>query len=206
MTLPNRAQAQEMFEEVIRLRNINPYPFTGNMEHNFRTHCLAVAEAAEKIAFYCGMDAEKAYVLGLLHDCGRIKDEPNEKVFHGQVGYDYMMELGYSEIARISITHCFYDIDFDEKGYGYPPASYPRSRELLKWIEFNDYDRLLHLTDLTNDMGKICTLEYRMESVSKRYNIPLDTLRPHLKKLQEIKAYFDAKAGTDIYQLLGIKE
>lgn len=205
MTLPTRQQAQEMFEEVIRLRNQNAFPFTGTMEQSFRSHCLAVADAAEKIATHCNMNAEKAYVLGLLHDCGRIKDEPNEKVFHGQVGYDYMTDLGYSEIARISITHCFYDVDFDEKGYGYPSVSYTRSRELLKGIEFNDYDRLLHITDMTNDMGKICTLEYRFESVSKRYNIPRDTLRLNLEKLQKIKSYFDAKAGADIYQLLKIQ-
>ena len=36
-------------------------------------HCLTAAHCAEKIANACGdMDAEKAYILGLLHDIGRI--------------------------------------------------------------------------------------------------------------------------------------
>ena len=35
-------------------------------------HCLTAAHCAEKIANACGdMDAEKAYILGLLHDIGR---------------------------------------------------------------------------------------------------------------------------------------
>jgi HD superfamily phosphohydrolase YqeK len=44
-------------------QSCNPGPW-GN-------HSRTAAHCAEKIAKYSGMDSEKAYVLGLLHDIGR---------------------------------------------------------------------------------------------------------------------------------------
>ena len=46
--------------------SLNPGPW--------REHSLGVARAAEYIARECGdMDAEKAYIMGLLHDIGRYE-------------------------------------------------------------------------------------------------------------------------------------
>lgn len=52
-------------------------------------HSRVTAHCAEKIAMHCGMDADKAYVLGLLHDIGR-----KFGVFHLRhvsEGYKYML-------------------------------------------------------------------------------------------------------------------
>ena len=59
--LPTRAEAEILLSEA---EKCNPGPW-GN-------HSRVVAHCAEKIAGACDdMDAEKAYILGLLHDIGR---------------------------------------------------------------------------------------------------------------------------------------
>ena len=61
-------------------------------------HSLTAAHCAEKIAAACGdMDAEKAYVLGLLHDIGRKFGVRH--LGHVSDGYRFMMSLGYDEAA-----------------------------------------------------------------------------------------------------------
>lgn len=204
-SLPNREQAQKLFEQVIAIRNQQQYPFTGTMEASFRAHCLDVARIAETIAEYCPhLDPDQAYVMGLLHDCGRIKDEINLKLFHGLVGYDYMTDLGYPQLARISLTHCFYCQDFDFSNYPQPKEQLLRCKELLKDIEFDDYDRLIQLADMMNDMGNICTIESRFQSISERYQIPYEKLDWAIRKLTEIKHHFDKLCDKDVYELLNI--
>lgn len=39
------------------------------------THSVGTAETARRLAELHGLDAEKAYIAGLLHDCGRIYDK-----------------------------------------------------------------------------------------------------------------------------------
>ena len=59
--LPTRKEAMALIRDGL---SNNPGPWG--------KHCLTAAHCAEKIAAACGdMDAEKAYVLGLLHDIGK---------------------------------------------------------------------------------------------------------------------------------------
>ena len=65
--VPTRNRAITMLEEAKRL---NPGQWV--------QHSRYVGEAAALIAGHCdGMDAEKAYVLGLLHDIGRRVGKTN---------------------------------------------------------------------------------------------------------------------------------
>ena len=203
--IPDCKTAKDLFEEIIVTRNNSASPFTAEQEQTFRAHCSAVADIAQTIAAHCGLDRNKAWVIGLLHDCGRIKDEPNENVFHGLVGWHYMQKKGFPELARYSLTHTFYDKDFNMDNYPQNKNDLMTCKKLLENIEYDDYDRLLQLADLCNNMGKSCTLEYRMESISKRYKIPYLNVLSVFKTANRIKAYFDAKCGQDIYRLLGIK-
>ena len=58
---PTRVEAEQF---LIEAESCNPGPW-GN-------HSRVTARCAERIAALCpGMDPEKAYVLGLLHDIGR---------------------------------------------------------------------------------------------------------------------------------------
>lgn len=202
-----RKQAQDLFEEVVAKRNASKLPFEGDMEKTFRAHCAAVARIAETIAANCSdLDTDKAYIFGLLHDAGRIEDEPRGNTFHGIIGYHYLMEKNLPEIAKISVTHCFYNKDFDINTYPQNKEQLLEAKRYLANIEYDDYDRLIQLADVMNDMGKTCSIEYRMDSVGKRYRILPEKIALMVKRLYELKAYFDAKCGKDIYAVLGIKE
>lgn len=66
-------------------------------------HCFTAAHCAGEIAGACGdLDAEKAYILGLLHDIGRKFGVRN--LGHVSDGYTYMKSLGYDEAARVYLV------------------------------------------------------------------------------------------------------
>lgn len=93
--IPTRREAERLLREA---EQNNPGPW-GN-------HSRVAAHCAEKIAESCdGMDADKAYVLGLLHDIGRKFGVRH--LGHVSDGYTYMMSLGYDEVAKICLTHSF---------------------------------------------------------------------------------------------------
>lgn len=76
-------------------------------------HVKNVAYAAKIIAEHAGMNEEKAYVLGLLHDIGRRTGIA--QVRHIIDGYDYAISRGWDAVARICLTHSFpvKDVDAD---------------------------------------------------------------------------------------------
>lgn len=202
---PSIIQAREMFEEIISSRNSSDYPFIGDMEITFREHCLAVAYIAKTIAQKTAyLNPERAYVMGLLHDGGKIIDEYALRRFHGLVGYFLFSEKDKPDIARINLTHSFYIKDFQPDNYPYLRDDLIRCQQILKNINYDDYDLLLQLSDMVNDMGKTCTLEYRIESVSKRRGLSTEKCQPLLARLNIIKNYFDQKCDCDIYELIGV--
>ena len=56
----------------------------------WRAHSLHVARAAGAIAEKCGIDGERAWVLGALHDVGRY--EGVRGLHHAVAGYALLME------------------------------------------------------------------------------------------------------------------
>lgn len=204
--LPSLLQARELFNDIISTRNSSDHPFLDDMELTFREHSLAVAYIAQMIASRSGsLNPEDAYIMGLLHDGGRIIDEFAEKRFHGLVGHYYYNQIDYPQLARISLTHTFYIKDFRLEDYPYPRDDLIRCQQLLKDITYNDYDLLIQLADMINDKGQTCTLEYRVDSLVQRYKFPREKFQPMLDRLNEIKAHFDQKCGTDIYTIFGVK-
>ena len=100
--LPTREEAMALIRDGL---SNNPGPWG--------KHSLTAAHCAEKIAAACGdMDAEKAYVLGLLHDIGRKFGVRH--LGHVSDGYRFMMSLGYDEAAKICLTHSFNNHKLDE--------------------------------------------------------------------------------------------
>lgn len=62
--LPTREQAELLLNEA---EKCNPGPWGD--------HSRVAAHCAERIAMECGdLDSDKAYILGLLHDIGRIEN------------------------------------------------------------------------------------------------------------------------------------
>ena len=94
MPLPSRQEAEAFLEYVITSRNNSPCPFLPQWEKEFRAHSRTVAEIASTIAAKTAyLNTERAYLSGFLHDCGRIKDEKSENVFHGWTGYEAHQDL-----------------------------------------------------------------------------------------------------------------
>ena len=206
MSYPSIKEAEDFFEYVIKERNSSPYPFLPEWERTYREHCKKVAKNAQKIASQTpDMNPEVCYCMGLLHDCGRIRDEKAENRHHGWVGYQLMSSKGWNDIARICITHNFYEKDFDIKSYPIINDDVVSCQKFLSQIEYNDYDYLMQLTDVLNDMGKDCTIEYRFSSLANRYPINKDQMMHFSNIIKSRLLYFNKKCNGDIYELLGVK-
>lgn len=207
VALPDRKQAEELFEWIISERNKSPYPFRGDMEKTFRAHCLSVASIAETIAEKSNiLDSNQAYVMGLLHDCGRIKDEYALQEYHGIVGFNLMNELGYAKQARICITHSFVNKQIDLDFMPHPRKDMLFCQDYLNKIEYDDYDRLIQLADNMNNLGENCTFEQRCLSLSERYHVPYEKFSDEINLLNNNKKYFDKLCGCNVYKLFGLKK
>lgn len=164
-------------------------------------HSRKVAEMAEKVAEKCGMDAEKAYCLGLLHDIGRYEGNTGSRHMVG--GYELMREKGYDEVARICLTHSFYWIEDEEISQKYWKTLWEEDRAVLQPFmentELDDYDKLTQLADLMAlDVG-VMTINERFGELLLRYEI--EDASKHMLMLRRLKKYFDSKAGMNIYEL-----
>ena len=90
----NREYAERIISEAQELNN------GGWIEHSYN-----VARLAEKIAEKSGMDSDKAYILGLLHDIGRRNGDMQAR--HVLEGYNYLTNISFEDGARICLTHTF---------------------------------------------------------------------------------------------------
>ena len=137
------------------------------------------------------MDADKAYVCGLLHDIGRRFGI--SQMAHIYNGYHYLMELGYPVAAQIALSHSFNLKKMDDY-IGKCDISEEQRAELETLLEnavFDDYDYLIQLCDSIAKPEGIVSLEERMEDVKSRYgHYPQEKL----DRNRELQAYFDRKA------------
>ncbi len=162
-------------------------------------HSRVVARCAEAIAAACGLDADRAYVLGLLHDIGRRFGHGH--MAHVYDGYTYMRDLGYEDAARICLTHSFNTKVFEDYigNVDIPGEKLAVLREALAACEFDDYDRLIQLCDAIGTAEGPAPLEVRMGDVKRRYGrYPQDKWDKNF----ETKAYFEEKAGRTLEALL----
>ena len=185
---PKRDEAEAILLDAL---NHNPGPW-GH-------HSYVTAHCAQRIAQAVGMDGEKAYVLGLLHDIGRkfgVYHMP-----HIYNGYHYLLELGYPEAARICLTHSFSTPDFRTYigQYDVTDAQKEELRTLLAACEYDDYDRLIQLCDCLAGSTGVVDMEERMEDVKHRYGeYPQEKWDNNLR----LKAYFEARSGRNIYDIV----
>lgn len=157
--LPNRETAEKILAEA---ENCNPGPW-GN-------HSRVAAECAWKIASCCAeMDAEKAYVLGLLHDIGRKFGVKH--LGHVYDGYKYMQELGYEDVARICLTHSFSvpDIQVYIGNFDVSKEQQEEIESALHNCVYDDYDKLIQLCDSLAGSEGVMDMEERMTDVKRRY-------------------------------------
>lgn len=187
--IPSREEAEKLLVEAGKC---NPGAWV--------RHSEIVAFCAEQIAKECeDLDAEKAYVLGLLHDIGR---RFGVKHFgHIYDGYMYMMELGYDEVARICASHSF-SIQRIEDYIGNFDVTKEQQKvieDYLNQLVYDDYDRLIQLCDSIGAADGVVSMEERMGDVKRRYgSYPQDKWDKNLL----LKEYFSEKIGKDIYFVL----
>ena len=185
---PDRQTAKDLLKEAAE---INP----GAWER----HCENAAACAEKIAAACGLDSEKAYVLGLLHDIGRkflVRD-----MGHLYYGYKYMNSLGFTDVAKVCLTHSFHTKDFNAYlgKTDISEAEAEEVKEFLKTVVYDDYDRLIQLCDALASAQGVVDIEERMADVKRRYgSYPQSQWYKNL----ELKKYFEDRLGENIYEFL----
>lgn len=187
--LPTREIAELLLREA---ETCNPGPW-GN-------HSRTAAHCAEKIAQACGdLDANKAYILGLLHDIGRKFGVRH--LGHVSDGYTYMMTLGYDEVAKICLTHSFNNQTRNEYIGKTDTTAEETSliESQLRSVHFDDYDKLIQLCDALAGAEGVLDIERRMEDVKQRYGF-----YPQAKwdRNLELKTYFEKKTGKNIYAVV----
>lgn len=190
MTL-NLHKAEEIFKEA---SSINPGAWV--------QHSRNVAAAARTIASKDSeIEEEKAYIFGLLHDIGRHKYLSGMN--HILEGYNFLMEKGYEEAARICMTHTFAFKDVNAI-YGKWDSSEEEIKIVEKYInsiQYNEYDLLIQLCDSIALPNGFALIEKRFVETALRSGINNLTLFKW-KSVLNIKKYFEDKIGCPIYALL----
>jgi len=166
----------------------------------WKKHSEYVAVSARSIAKECdGLDSDKAYIFGLLHDIGRKFGASH--LAHVYDGYHYLKELGFEEAARIALTHSF-NLSKIEDYIGNFDISEEKQAEivtLLSDVKMNDYDYLIQLCDSIAKADGIVSMEERMNDVKSRYGYyPQEKWDRNI----ELKQYFEDKMGKSLYQVL----
>jgi len=170
----------------------NPGPW---IKHSINTG-IAASNIADKIK---GLDPEKAYILGILHDIGRYVGVVTIPL-HVYEGYKYAMSKGWNEVAKICMTHSY---PLMQKEFDYEPDNDVEIaiKEYIMDCKCDDYDLLIQLCDsLATDYG-FCILEKRFVDVARRYGIWENTIDRWNTKFQ-IKEYFEKMMGCSIYDVL----
>lgn len=167
-------------------------------------HCKVVGRVAEVIAQKSGLDADKAYAMGLMHDIGyHTYRNGKGETCHIYAGYKLMINKGYEDIARICLAHSF---PYKEiAAYG-GSDMYCTDEEqqfiatFLREITYDDYDKLIQLSDCLGTAQGVVMMEKRMMDVVRRHGFSEFTLK-RWESFFSLKNYFDNLCGTNIYNL-----
>jgi hypothetical protein len=188
--IPSREEALRLLAEA---EAKNPGPW-GN-------HSRIAAHCAEQIALRCdSLDAEKAYILGLLHDIGRRFGIRH--LGHVSDGYRYMLSQGYDEVARVCLTHSFNTGRIGDYVGKFDTAEDELSliANALTSVTFDEYDLLIQLADALAGTSCILNVEERMQDVKERYGYyPEEKWNKNLALLE----HFERQMKTDVYTVVG---
>ena len=206
MTLPTKAEAQELFEYVCQKTDYYNVK-NGLPEGTSRKHYLQVAKHAKLIAKKTKiLNSEKAYILGLLHDYGEYQEQKDRRLFHGTAGYDEMMYLGFDEVARTCLSHSFFDEQITPENYcSYDADCILRAAKIIAKNPFDDYDRLIQISDLSVAGWSATDIDKRLDFIAQKYHISAEIISYKRKQAHKLKSYFDKLCGEDVYHILGLK-
>lgn len=191
MRIPTHQQAEALLSQA---EAKNPGPWV--------SHSRAVAQAAYNLAARLPeIEADNAYILGLLHDIGRAAGVSDMR--HVIDGYRWMMELGYDDTARICLTHSFQLKDVRSMSHNWDGA--PEDAEFIgrfiEQVEYDDYDLLIQLCDALALPEGFCLIEKRMIDVAMRRGMNTYTI-PKWEAIFQLQKMFERRLGHSIYNLL----
>jgi hypothetical protein len=164
-------------------------------------HSRNAAVSAEAIGRAAGLDPDRCYVSGLLHDIGRFKGQV--QLAHIYHGWKYMEECGYPLIGRVCLTHSFAMQKLTAYGgaFDLTEGQVEGMQSEFESIVYDDYDRLIQLCDsLAVDYGFVI-LEKRFVDVTRRYGIMEDYIRGW-EAAFAIKEAFEKEMGCSVYDVL----
>ena len=118
---------------------------------------------------YAGLDPNRAYILGLLHDIGRR--EGVHGLRHIMDGYHFLAQEGYPDAGRVCLTHAFPDKTLipDAARWDGTPEDLTFVRSYIQSIQYDIYDRLSQLVDSISMPHGFVLMEKRMVDVIMRY-------------------------------------
>lgn len=170
-------------------------------------HSKLVANAAKIFAKKLKMDYTKAYIMGLVHDIGRFYGITQQR--HCFDGYIFLEQKGFKDLGRVCITHCFPSKDITASYVKWDGADEDMQFiiNFLDETEYDDYDRLIQLSDCISDGNGYILMEKRIIDVLVRYStlnkssIKYSAIEK-IRKFLEIRDYFEQKLGGSIYSFL----
>lgn len=165
-------------------------------------HSKTAARAAETIAAACGLDRDRAYIYGLLHDIGYWA-KGSYHLHHIIEGNRMMERRSHPDVAKICLSHSFLGKIFDTyiaNSNDCPPGDVAFIAQWLESCEFDDYDALIQLCDCFSLPAGVCLLEVRLFDIARRFRINEFT-QPRWDAIFAIKRDFDARCGGNIYNL-----
>ncbi|WP_058486986.1 HD domain-containing protein [Defluviitalea phaphyphila] len=193
MKIPTKRIALEYLEDAYK-----------NNPGNWKQHSLMVAECAKSIAELCGLDSEVAYIMGILHDIGRR--EGVTEMRHIYDGYKFLQSKGYTDVARICLTHSF-PVKILKSYSGKIDCTDAEIKFIDNYLEsicYNEYDKLIQLCDAIGAYDGVCCIEKRLIDVAIRNGVNEYSIEKW-KSFLKLKNYFDKKCYTNIYSLFKIK-
>lgn len=188
---PDRETAERLLAEA---EPLNPGPWGD--------HCRTAARCAERIAARCpGLDPDRAYVLGLMHDIGRRFGVKH--LAHAYDGWQYMLSLGYPAAARVCLTHSFVrGVIEDYVGrFDLPSAQEQLLRDgVANALPYDEYDWLIQLVDAMSGAEGVLDMEDRMDDVARRYGSYPEEIR---EVNRQLRRHFEKRMGAELYEVVG---
>lgn len=152
------------------------------------------------------LDAELAGSYGLLHDIGRGLCHKDMKIMHIFAGYRYLLAEGYTQAARICLTHSFpvRDIKSVTGVWDCSETDYVFLTKYLQDIEYNPYDKLIQLCDNLGMAEGIVPLEKRLVDIIRRYGLDAANVSDRWAALFAIKEDIEQQMGVSVEEVLGL--
>lgn len=191
MLIPSMYQAEEYLAQA---QEKNPGPWVD--------HSRYTAQAARAIGEkHPELEGDTGYVLGLLHNIGRRKARTYMR--HGLDGYNFLLEEGYPQTARICLTHSFpyQNVEAVFGDWDCTQEEFDFVKKFLYTAEYTEYDRLIQLCAVLSHPTGFFLLERRMVQSVLKYDVH-DFLTLKWQAIFKIKKDMEKAIEMSVYDLL----